>query len=429
LLNEISTSAENIQSVEQTLTRILDSILQILQVEGAAIFLYDDRVTGKPLLRFSQSAGENWPFFDRGNHHDENRMVDKSDIEKAAFAVGQGCVGIAAQRREPLNLDRERNAQEMADLHIDARHIRALCALPLTAQNRLLGVVVVQNLKTAAAFSQQDLFFLQSLVDQAANFMSSLSAYEELSKVDRLRREMSIAADIQANMLPQSMPTVDKMEIAGFIKPARDVGGDYYNFFHRSNDVLDIVIGDVSGKGLPASLIVVIAHTALGIIGRHDDEPDSIVVRFGHEMYTKVGRGQFMTLNYLRWNGAQRRLSFASAGHEHVLWYHAASNSVEKIKAGGIAAGLIEDYSKIVKQQRLAARAGDVFLLYTDGITEAHNDSKEMYTLARLVNALCELAPLAKPDAIRDALVRRIADFSGDAEQFDDMTMIVLVVT
>jgi serine phosphatase RsbU (regulator of sigma subunit) len=354
----------------------------------------------------------------------------KEHLEKTVYKVGEGVVGIVAQKKEMFRLERTHDADEMKRLGLNTRNIRNVLAVPLKVKDLVLGVLVVQNRKEEGVFNQNDMHLLQALGDQAGLSINNVRMYSELAKTDRLRQEMNIASDMQRQLLPTTIPAVENLKIAAYIRPAKEVGGDYYDFVENTDKSLGIVIGDVSGKGLPAGLIMVMAKTVLQIIARNESDAKTVVSQFAIEMYPKMHRGQFMTLNYLIWQPATRTLHCAGAGHEHILWYHrAASNTVEKIKAGGMAVGLIDDPTPHIKEHALAAEPGDVFLLYTDGITEARNKKDdELFTLKRLITAFEACAPLSSPDLICEKIIGTINEFSEGIDQYDDITLVVLSV-
>jgi len=273
------------------------------------------------------------------------------------------------------------------------------------------------------------MLLLQALADQASISINNVRMYKELAHADRIRQEMSIATNIQKQLLPTSVPASSNLKIAPYFKPAKEVGGDYYDFIESKDGQPCIVIGDVSGKGLPAGMIMVIARTTLQIVARGKTDVKEAVIHFSKEMYPRMRRGQFMTLNLLQWEDSSRKLSFASAGHEHILWYHADRDYVEKIRAGGIAVGLVDDPAPYIKLRSLDAQPGDVFVLYTDGVTEARNKHELMFGIERLQNSLKTHVPLNEPEKISENIIQDVFAFMDTAEQYDDITLLVLSVS
>jgi serine phosphatase RsbU (regulator of sigma subunit) len=428
MLNDISSSVKNISSVDYTLNRVLETMVETLAVEGAAVYTVDQLGADKKFLRFSQSSGLFWPMHAEVEQVFTRQSFVDEHLRKTPFQMGEGVVGIVAEREEMLSLDRENDSPRMKDLGLNTRNIRNLLAVPLKVKEQVLGVLVVQNLQDNESFGPNDIHLLQALGDQAAISINNVHMYAELARTDRIRQEMTIATEIQRRLLPETVPDRDNLKIATFIQPAKEVGGDYYDFIDNKDGSLGIVIGDVSGKGLPAGMIMIIARTVLQIVARDRTSAKDIVGDFSREMYPRMGRGQFMTLNFLLWEEAARMLRYSGAGHEHILWFHGNTGRTEKIRAGGMAVGLTEDPSAIIKQSDLQTQPGDVILLYTDGITEARNDKDEMYTLRALQTSFESHARLVAPDKILDRVMDDVRAFAGDTEQYDDITLLVLSV-
>jgi serine phosphatase RsbU (regulator of sigma subunit) len=429
MLNDISSSMNNLSSVDFTLNRVLETILETLGVEGAAIYALDREMPEAPILRFSQASGLFWPMHAELDQVFTRQAFMKEHLEKTIYRVGEGVVGLVAQKKEMCRLERAHDADEMKRLGLNPRNIRNVLAVPLKVKEQILGVLVVQNRKAEGVFNLNDTHLLQALADQAGLSINNVHMYAELAKTDRLRQEMNIASDMQRQLLPTAIPSAENLSIAAYIRPAKEVGGDYYDFVENTDKSLGIVIGDVSGKGLPAGLIMVMAKTVLQIVARDESNAKTIVSQFAREMYPKMHRGQFMTLNYLLWQPKTRTLHCAGAGHEHILWYHKDNDrALDKIRAGGMAVGLIEDPTALIKEHALTAAPGDVFLLYTDGITEARNKKDELFTLKRLMSAFEQCAPLSNPDLICERIIGTINEFSEGIDQYDDITLVVLSV-
>lgn len=429
MLYDVSSSEKSISSLDFTLVRILEAIIEALSVEGAAVYTREDPDDSSSPLRFSQSSGIFWTMGMDMDQIASKTTFIKKHLQKESFKPGEGVVGLAAQSSEALELDRGHHRRRMIELGLNPHNVRNVLAVPLQVKDRLLGVLVVQNRKEKTSFSDDDFHLLQALAEQASISINNVRMYEELARADRLRQEMNIATDIQRQLLPKKVPTAGNLRIHPFIRPAKEVGGDYYDFIESQEGHHSFVIGDVSGKGLPAGMIMVIARTTLQIVARGKSDVKHVVTRFSEEMYPRMRRGQFMTLNFLRWEDESRTLHYAGAGHEHILWYRKERGYTEKIKAGGIAVGLVEEPGQLIKRSRLQTQAGDVIVLYTDGITEARNTRDDMFTLPRLQDSVDKYAHLADPEKISSGILQEVMEFIGDAEQYDDITLLVATVS
>jgi hypothetical protein len=320
MLYDIS-SEKSISSVDYTLVRVLEAIIEAISVEGAAIYTVEDRADDGVRIRFSQSSGVFWTMQVHGEHGAGKTTFMASDLKRESYRVGEGLVGLVGKRMELIELDRGHDRATMRELGLNPHNVRNVLAMPLSLKGALLGVLVVQNRKNTASFSDEDTRLLEALTEQAAISINNARMYEELARTHRIRQEMNIAADIQKQLLPKEIPLAKNLRVHPFIRPAKEVGGDYYDFIASGQGHHGIVIGDVSGKGLPAGMIMIIARTTLQIVARGAMGTQDVLTRFSREMYPRMRRGQFMTLNFLLWDDEMRRLRYSAAGHEHILWY------------------------------------------------------------------------------------------------------------
>jgi serine phosphatase RsbU (regulator of sigma subunit) len=337
-------------------------------------------------------------------------------------------VGAVAESGTPCALDAAHSRDEMDRLGLNERAIRNVMAVPLSIKGQVLGVLVVQNRQGDKLFDSNDLHIIQAIADQAAASIKSFSVYSQLAEADRIRQEMKIAADIQAQLLPSEVPRVRNLGISVFIRPAKEIGGDYYDFVPYDADRTGIVIGDVSGKGLPAGMIMIIADSLLSIIAKRTMSTRQVIRDITGEMFDKMKNGTFMTLNYLIWDGETRVLRYTGAGHEFILWLHRHSGEVECVKAGGIALGLVGDPEEYLEENEFYTLPGDVIVLYSDGVTEALNSRLERFTLNSLIESVKRHSSIRDQDKIRDGILEDVFKFVGGFEQYDDITLLVLLV-
>jgi serine phosphatase RsbU (regulator of sigma subunit) len=427
MLNSISASTDYLTSIDNTLQRILETISQAFAVQSAGLYVAEQRGEEK-VLKYSGSLGLFYPLEPQDEFVFTKPQLIKDHLEKSYYPLGEGIVGTVAQTGKPLALDAVSNMGRMIDLGLKTHVIKSILAVPLSIGNELFGVIVIQNNNEKSFFSDNDVLLLQALADQCGISISSVRMYLELGRTTRLRQEANIAMRIQKQLLPKSVPVLEHLRISPFIEPAKEVGGDYYDFVKHDDHTLGIVIGDVSGKGVPAGMMMAIAKAIIQIVTREERNTKEIISRFSREIYSNMQAGQFMTLNYLIWDDVSRMITFSGAGHEHVLWFHGGSGRTDKIKAGGLAAGLVEDSSQYIQQQELRCDKGDVIVLYTDGVTEARNDASEIFTLRRLISSVESYAYLADPEKIRDNILKDVREFVAGFEQYDDITLLVLTV-
>ncbi len=239
--------------------------------------------------------------------------------------------------------------------------------------------------------------------------------------------EMVVAADIQKSFLPKNIPSLEGFDIAATTIPAREVGGDFYDFTEQ-DDNLQFVIADVSGKGVPAALFMALSR----IIVRACAAPQrraSERLKCANKMIVddsgSATSGMFVTLFFAMLNQMNRNLVYANAGHNPPLLFRAASSSIVAMDVTGVALGMMADME--YEQRELVLESGDILLLYTDGIVEAMNGKEEFFGEKRLRSSLASATELSA-QGILDIILRDLRQFTVGAEQSDDITAIVFKV-
>lgn len=267
----------------------------------------------------------------------------------------------------------------------------------------------------------------RQMMEDITDYVENLKAATR--EKERIRAELSVATQIQADMLPRIFPPFPdrpEFDIYASMKPAKEVGGDFYDFFLVDDSHLAVVIGDVSGKGVPAALFMVIAKTLIKNHAQFGSEPADIFTIVNNQLCEGNEAGLFVTAWLGVLNIRSGQLTYVNAGHNPPL-LRRRDQSFEylKVPAGFVLAGL-EDIR--YTQLSITLSGGDKLFLYTDGVTEAENKEKEPYGVERLREALNGMQEKTAQELV--AGVRRsVADFAGEAEQFDDITMLAVTYT
>lgn len=241
----------------------------------------------------------------------------------------------------------------------------------------------------------------------------------------RMVSELDVAAELQRDILPLTSPVVRGLQIVAKNKPASELGGDSFNYFTHKNKTY-IYIGDVTGHGVAAGLIMTMANSLISVFSEICDNAYDIIVEVNSHIKQHVKKAMFMTMTMLCWDDKSEKMTYVGAGHEHILVYRAGSGECEAILAGGVALGMVPDNSKLIKEQEIELEDDDTVVLYSDGITEARNAKGELYGLDRLKEALIEYAPQYSAEGINYHVARNVAEFSQGHPQSDDMTLIVI---
>ena len=289
--------------------------------------------------------------------------------------------------------------------------------------NAVLGLGKKDNLQ---AYTTEDLNLLKKLGQEAGVTIFNALHYEDLADKERLDEEMRMGHQIQMTLLPSHIPQVAGLSVQGLMQPAKEIGGDYYDFIESpGKDNLSIVIGDVSGKGVAAGLLMAMAKTAIHTLSQEETSPKQILMRTNNILYQHIGGQKFMTLLYLMWRPQSHSILYSSAGHEHILLCRTTAGIVEAIPSGGFMLGMMADIDDFLEEKEFYLSPGDKVLLYTDGVTEALNKDGERFSLSRLKEAFREHSQ--KPvKELMQAIKDDVYTFIGAHAQYDDITIVAM---
>ncbi|MBT7736069.1 SpoIIE family protein phosphatase [Candidatus Peregrinibacteria bacterium] len=241
----------------------------------------------------------------------------------------------------------------------------------------------------------------------------------------RMIDELTIASQLQRDILPLSSSDVDGLQISAKNRPATEVGGDSFNIFTKKGKTY-IYIGDVTGHGVSAGLIMTMVNSLMSVFSDLHDTAYDVMVQVNKYIKQHIKKAMFMTMVLLSWDNLNKKMTFVGAGHEHILVYRAATGQVDAVLSGGVALGMVPDNSKIIKEKQLELEEGDVVILFTDGITEARNKDGELFGLESLKKAIVEYAPEYSADGINYHIAKDASNFMKGHKQDDDMTLIVM---
>jgi len=247
----------------------------------------------------------------------------------------------------------------------------------------------------------------------------------DLKEGSRMLSELDLAADIQRSVLPATIPLVDKLDVAARTRPAEEVGGDSFGFMKKGNQTY-IYLGDVTGHGAPAGLIMMMVNTLLAVYLDEVNSTSEWIVKTNRTLKPRVNSTMFMTTIALRWNPEEEKMYYTGAGHEHILIYRAKEGICEAIPTGGIALGMTDDVEGLALEKLIPLNKEDTIVLYTDGIPEARNKLGEMYTLERLKMSVAKNGSLGESKKLFEAISEDFRGFVKEEPQLDDITFLVL---
>ncbi len=299
--------------------------------------------------------------------------------------------------------------------------------IPIRSKEKLIGALLVGEKRSESPFQREDLEFLGAAAKQASVAIENAFLYEELAEQERMKHELEIARRIQMASLPQTTPKIQGLDISGVSIPALEVGGDYYDFLNGDPNRLNVIVGDVSGKGTSAALYMSKVQGIMRSLHGFGLSPHELFVRTNTLLCQDMEKKSFVTAMGAFFKPEVREIILARAGHSPLFHYRHDSGLVQQVIPRRLGLGLNADgrFSEELEEQTLCYGQGDVFLFVTDGVTEAQRNGGEQFGEERLEHLLKTNFSLSA-EHLRDRLVANLKEFAGNAHQHDDQTIVVV---
>lgn len=348
-------------------------------------------------------------------------------VEKFRVRMGEGIAGTVAQTGKPLIVDRPREDPRFAARFDQATSFssRAILCVPLRSKGKVVGVLEALNPLGRERFSGDDLELFECFADQAAIAIENARLHSEILRQEKTRVELAIAREIQQGLLPDLSRATIGMDIAAVTIPAREVGGDFYDAIQLGESRISVILGDVSGKGVPAALYMVRTLSDYRLLAPRSPGPAPLLEALNEGLSKDARLGMFVTLLSADVDLRTGTVRYASAGHLPFLGRRSRSGQVELFDgAKGIPLGVVPgtQYS----QAEATLEAGDLLLFFTDGILEARNRKGEEYSLGRLKRCLAE--PVRDMPELVQRTLQDVRRFTEGADPHDDVTLLALAV-
>jgi sigma-B regulation protein RsbU (phosphoserine phosphatase) len=330
-----------------------------------------------------------------------------------------------SRSREPIAVTTEQSGED----HKALEQLGAQLLLPLASRKELLGFISLGPKKSEVPYSTSDTSLLRTVAAQTGlaleNSRLSEAIAAEVAQRELLNREMEIAREVQQRLFPQTMPDIPSLEYAGHCRPARGVGGDYYDFLTLSSGRLGLAIADVSGKGIPAALLM--ASLQASVRGQSQSEipgaqPDvaGLMANVNLLVCEASASNRYATFFYGLFDPATRKLVYTNGGHNPPMVLR--GSEVLLLENGGPPVGLFRA-SRYV-QDEIVLKPGDLLILYTDGVSEAENAAEEEWGEAALISTARACSDLP-PSEIITRMMEAADTFAAGAPQHDDMTLVI----
>jgi phosphoserine phosphatase RsbU/P len=302
------------------------------------------------------------------------------------------------------------------------QRVRSMMAAPLQTADRVIGLIYVDNGVILRPFSQDDLDLLTVMANVAAIRIENARLAEVEQSEKLMEADLAQASEIQRSLLPNEPPAYEGWELAGLNIPCRTVGGDYFDFIPYQDGRLAVVVGDVSGKGLPAALLMSSLQAKVQMLREANPSPGQAVSTLNRSLTERCPLGKFITFFYALLDPATGSLEYSNAGHNYPLILR-TNGSVEVLTGNGIVMGLFAAVHYDVKTTKL--EPGDMLVLYSDGVTEAADSADEEFGEKGLAKFLVDRKAV-RCDDIVNQLVEHIRKWRGAAAFADDFTVVLV---
>ncbi|UCC86074.1 MAG: GAF domain-containing protein, partial [Anaerolineales bacterium] len=425
-LLQVAQAVVRLNDLDDILSAIVRITPMLVGVEWCIVFLWED---GRAFFRPTQAYGIPrdveaelltrryqagvFPLLDAIRQSDELLSLDAfsglDDLIPSGFADD-----FVAFLRSTTQQRRRQRAKH---------HAHSLLAVPLSIKGEVLGVMLLEESAPPDRFRDRRREIIGGIAQQAALAVQNDWLQQEMAERERLERELQLAREIQQTLMPSQLPHLPGWEMAFAWRAARQVAGDFYDFFELPGGRLGLVIADVADKGMPAALFMTLTRTLIRATALEDDSPAAVLSRVNELLIPDAQSGMFVTGVYAVLYLGTGRLVYAIAGHPPPLLSRFRTRRVERLDKGGMALGVWEG---MFWEERVAhLQPGDQVVFYTDGITEAFSSEGDIFGEQRLL-ASAQAARQGSAQAMLDAIDGSLSAFVGDNSASDDVTLMVL---
>jgi sigma-B regulation protein RsbU (phosphoserine phosphatase) len=297
--------------------------------------------------------------------------------------------------------------------------------IPMMAKGKLVGLLLFGLKHSGSCFTGKDLELLWAAANQAAISIENARLYKSEVEKQKIERDLDLARKIQQGLLPQYIPDMQGLDICGEMIPAMQVGGDYFDLIQVTDSKLFVIVGDVSGKGLSASLYMTKLQTMIKLSCMDNKTPKEILVDINKRIYEELDKSWFVTITLALFDLKHRRLTFCRAGHMPVLL--ASNGTVQSYRTQGLGVGIDKGivFERSLVEEEVELKPGQIFAFFTDGVTEAMNERDELFGDDKLNSILKNKSQYRSADIVNEVW-HSVETFRGSAEMNDDMTLLII---
>jgi len=402
ILNDIATTITSTHSIEHIVDMIVKKCVKHLQVEQGAVMLLDEKNQSNPL----------------------KTMIRQQDTlyDMLPYRLDAQLTGWMLKHKTPLLVKDLKNDDRFKSFMEDESPIKSLLGVPLILKGKIIGVLSVFNKHSSEGFTESDQRLLSIIAAQSAQIIENARLYLEEQNLMLMQEEMRLAAETQINLLPKSIPKVADYQIAGKSIPAKDVGGDYYDFIQIDDNNFAFCLGDVSGKGMSAAMLMSNLQATLRAQILSGVNSKETITRTNPVLFQNTDSTKFVTLFLGIVNIKSNEINYCNAGHNNP-YYLDKNNQIKELDVGGLILGFQPD--SLYLEGKIQFHPDEMIVLYSDGITEAMNDQNEEFGEERLIKLITKYK---NEDIYKliDRIIVAVNAFSEGVAQSDDITLMII---
>lgn len=402
LLYNLSQQLNSSLNLDEVLDKLMGEVITAVKAERGFIMLRNS----EGMLEFRVARG-----------------LDQRVIEDPEFQISRSVVEKTAETSQPIltsdaQLDERFNMRQS----IMAKGLRAILCVPIKIKDQQIGIIYVDNRLRAGIFTSADLDLLNSIASSAGFAIENARLYQLAIEKSKMETELQLARNVQISLLPRDIPKIDGWEFAAHWQPARQVGGDYYDFIPYPDGLLGLVIADVTDKGMPAALFMASTKNILrasiegcGNIAEGVTKANRLIERESSDQL-------YISLVYACLDPKNGNMLYINAGHNPPLHFHAKNCKFTRFIQSGMWMGV--DANAVYQPETEIIEPGDIIVFYTDGVTEAENKKGEAFGEKGLETAI-RVNPDVRPPDLCLSVIQSVKKFTGTSELSDDITLLI----
>jgi sigma-B regulation protein RsbU (phosphoserine phosphatase) len=410
MLLDITKTISRSLDLDEVLNLVMDTLDSLIPYDAAGIYLVK---CSQPLAEWEGGPDESCVF-----HTQAVRGYDIDALQELHLKMGEGLIGHVAVTGKPYVSQEVRHDPR----YINARpRTNSEMVAPIISNNEVIGVFDLES-DHLNAYANDDLEVLMLLSSQVAIIIEKVMLHEQLIEKQRLETQLEVARQVQLALLPARDPQLDGFEISAYNFPTEEVSGDYYDWVRIYDDQIGMVIADVSGKGMPAALLMAFLRASLRAATHIGYAPAISMSKVNYLLWESIERNQFVTAFYGIFDATNRTLAYSNAGHNPALVME-ADGTARFEERGGVPLGMFRDTRYY--EYYLTIESGQLLVLYTDGLTEAMNSADEEYGRDRLVESVRKCRDLSTREMI-DYIHRDLINWTDGQGADDDVTIFII---